>query len=104
MYPMETILKKKQRKKQRKKERKEKKERQKKSHLQDFSQAGLPVIQVVEAIHGHVHHVNGTAVLGAPGRPIPAVEELVPVVVAHPPHRGRHNLKKRTNGETIAHN
>ena len=78
-----------------------KKEGKKKSHLQDFSEAGLPVVQVVEAIHGHVHHVNGTAVLRPPGRPIPADEEMVPVVVAHPPHQRRHHLKKRTNGEAM---
>ena len=77
---------------EKKKMKKKMMKKKQKSHLQDLGQAGLPVVQVVEAIHGHVHHVNGTAVLRAPGRPIPAVEELVPV--AHPPRQWCHHLKK----------
>ena len=42
---------------------------QEKTDLHDFSQAGFPVIQEVEAVEGHVHHVNGVAVSGPHAAP-----------------------------------
>ena len=62
------------------------------AHLQNFSETSLLVIQVVKAIHGQVHHVDGIAVIRAPSRPISPVKELVAMVVPYPAHQRCHYL------------